>query len=91
MGLNTNVDRFNTHKHLYLSSSLDWNRQVQELCLKANRKLSILRSVKYLNKQTLDILYKLKVRSVIEYALPVFYNTLKQTEMARLENLPCIP
>ena len=40
-----------------------------------------------MNRQTLDILYKLTVRSVIDYALPVFYNTLKQTEMARLENL----
>ena len=71
---NTNVDRVNTHKHLgvYLSSSLDWTRQIQELCLKANRKLSILRSVKYLNRQTLDILYKLTVRSVIACVLQYF-------------------
>ena len=46
-----------------------------------------LRSVKYLNRETLDILYKLTVRSVIDYALPVIYKTLKQTELARLENL----
>ena len=70
-----------------MTSSLDWSKQVHEMCLKANRKLSVLRSVKFLNRQTLDILYKLTVRSVIDYALPVFYNTLKQTEMARLDNV----
>ena len=47
----------------------------------------MLRSVKLLSRQTLDLLYKLTVRSVIDYALPVYFNTLKQTEIARLENL----
>ena len=86
---NTYIDRVNTHKHLgvFLSSSLDWSVQVHEMCLKANKKLSVLRSVKCLNRQTLDILYKLTVRSVIDYALPVFFNNLRQTEKARLENL----
>ena len=83
------IERVNEHKHLgiYLSSSLDWSRQVHEMCSKASKKLSILRSVKYLNRQTLDILYKLTVRSVIDYALPVFYNMLNQTEKARINNL----
>ena len=77
------------HKHLgiYFSSSLDWSKQIYEVCLKANRKLSVLRSVKLLSRHTLDILYKIAVRSVIDYALPVYCNTLKQTELSRLENL----
>ena len=85
----TFIERVNTHKHLGLSltSSLDWSVQINEVCLKANRKLSVLRSVKLLSRQTLDILYKLTVRSVIDYALPVYYKTLKQTEMSRLERL----
>ena len=57
------------------------------VCLKANRKLSVLRSVKSLSRQTLDILYKMTVRSVIDYALPVYCNTLNKSELARLENL----
>ena len=57
------------------------------MCLKANKKLSVLRNIKFLNRQTLDILYKLTVRSVLDYGLPVFYNSLKQTEKARLDNL----
>ena len=85
----TVIDRVNTHKHLgiILTSSLDFSLQVNEVCLKANRKLSVLRSVKLLNRQTLDILYKLTVRSVIDYALPVYYKSLKQTEIGRLENI----
>ena len=83
------IDRVNLHKHLgvYLSSSLDWSKQVDEVCLKANRKLSVLRTVRSLTRQTLDILYKLTVRSVIDYALPVYCSNLRQTEISRLENL----
>ena len=57
------------------------------MCLRANRKLSFLRYVNLSNRNTLYILYKLTVRSVVEYALPVFCNNRRQTELARLENL----
>ena len=85
----TTINRVNVHKLLgmYLSSTLDWSKQIDDVCLRANRKLSILRTVKFLSRQTLDVLYKLTVRSVIDYALPVYCNTLKQTELSRLENL----
>ena len=55
--------------------------------LKANNKLSVLRSVKLLSRKTLDLLYKLTVRSIIDYGLPVYHKNLKQTDIARLENL----
>ena len=70
-----------------ISSTLDFSEHVKEVCLKANRKLSVLRSVKMLNRQTLDILYKLTVRSVIDYALPVYYTSLRQIEIGRFENV----
>ena len=88
--LNKNfIDRVNLHKHLgvYLSSSLNWSEQIKEVCLKANRKLSVLRSIKLLSRQTLDLLYKITVRSVIDYALPVYFKTLNQTEILRLEQI----
>ena len=83
------IGRVNLHKHLgvYLSSSLDWSKPVDKVCLKANRKLSVLRTVKSLNRQTLDILYKLTVHSVIDHALPVYCSNLRQTEISGLENL----
>ena len=33
------------------------------------------------------MLYKITVRSVLDYALPVYFKTLKQTEIARLEQI----
>ena len=85
----TFIERVNHHKHLglVLTSNLDWTQQINEVSLKANRKLAVLRSVKLLNRQTLDLLYKLTVRSVIDYALPVYYNSLKLTDLARLDNI----
>ena len=84
---NNYIERVNSHRHLglILSSTLDWSMQIKEVCLRANRKLSVLRSVKILSRQTLDLLYKITVRSVIDYSLPVYFNTLKKTEIMRLE------
>ena len=83
------IDRVNSHKHLgvELKSNLDWSKQIHETCIKANWKLSVLRSVKNLKRKTLDLLYKLVVRSVIDYALPLYGQTLRQSELARLEQL----
>jgi hypothetical protein len=80
----------NCHKHLslYLTSNLDWSEQIHQVCLEANRKLFVLRSIKLLKRKTLDLLYKITVRSVIDYALPVHHKNLKQTDIARLEKLP---
>ena len=85
----TVIDRINTHRHLgvYLTSTLDWSFHVNDICLKANRKLAVLRNVKCLKRGTLDLLYKVTVRSVIDYSLPVYGNNLKQTDIARLERL----
>ena len=85
----TTIDRVNLHKHLgiFLTSNLDWSYQINQSCLKANRKLAVLRSVKYLKRKTLDLLFKVTVRSVIDYALPIYGNNLKITDLNRLEQL----
>ena len=36
-----------------------------------------------LSRQTLDVLYKLRVRSVIDYALPVYCTTLTKTQLGK--------
>ena len=83
------IERVITHRHLgvYLSSTLDWSVQINDVCLKATRKLSVLRNVKFLKRNTLDMLYKIIIRSVIDYALPVYANNLKLTELARLDRV----
>ena len=78
------IERVNIHRHLgvYITSSLDWSFQIHDVCLKANRKLAVLRNVKFLKRNTLDMLYKITVRSVIDYALPIYANNLKRTDLA---------
>ena len=39
------------------------------------------------SRQTLELLYKITVRSVIDHALPVYFKTLNQTEIMRLEQI----
>ena len=62
-------------------------QRVHEVCIKANYKLAVLRSVSCLSRPTLDILYKLTVRSVIDYGLIIYFHSLKQTDQARLTQL----
>ena len=83
------ISRTHEHKHLglWLSSSLDWQKQVQEACLKANGKLAVLRSVKFLDRATLDLLYKLTVRSVLEYGMITYYHCLKSTQVKKLSQV----
>ena len=85
----TIINRVNIHRHLgvYLSSNLDWSFQINDICLRANRKLAVLRHVKMLKRNTLDLLYKITVRSIIDYSLPVYGNNLKLTELARLDRI----
>ena len=40
-----------------------------------------------LKRGTLDLLFKITVRSVIDYSLPIYGNNMKQTDLARLERL----
>ena len=86
---NVMIERVSSHKHLgiHLTNNLDWSTQVNEMCLKANRKLSVLRSVKFLSRKTLDVLYKLTVRSVIDYGLFIYFNSLKTTDKFRIEQI----
>ena len=81
----------NEHRHLglILTSSLDFSSQVNNICLRANRKHSVLHSISISIRKTLDILYKLTVRSVIDYPLPVLCKSLTKTQFSRLENIQC--
>ena len=83
------IDQVYEHKHLgiWLTPTLYWSRHIQHVCMKANSKLAVLRSVKYLSRTLLDILYKLQIRSVIDYGLIIFYNTLKQSDVTRLNRI----
>ena len=80
------ISRVHQHKHLglWFSSNLDWEKQVQNSCLKANGKLPVLQSVKFLDRATLDLLYKLTIRSVLKYSIVVYYHSLTEVQNSRL-------
>ena len=83
------LDRVSAHKHLGLTleSDLKWDIHLRKVIQHANLKLSILWRVKELNRQTLDMLYKLNVRSIIDYALPVYGPSLDHNQVSKLEKI----
>ena len=85
----TVVEQVLEHKHLgiWLTPTLCWSKQIHEICMRANSKLAVLRSVSYLSRSTLDLLYKLQIRSVIDYGLCIYYHNLKQSEVYRLNQI----
>ena len=59
---------------MILTSTLDWTPHINYVFLKASRKLNVLKSVRYLNRKTLDILYS-------------FYHTLTQANQKHLTQI----
>ena len=49
--------------------------------------MAVLRSVKQLKRSTLDLQYKLTVRSIIDYCMPVYFGNWRVTEINRLEQI----
>ena len=71
------VEMSSEHKHLGLifNTSATWNNHLNEIISKSNKRLGILRNLKYkLNRDTLHTLYITYVRSLLEYADSVWDN-----------------
>ena len=83
------IERVHLHKHLglYINSSLTWDKHIESIVKKVNLKLSILWKVKELSRQCLDVLYKLNIRSSIDYAITVFGPSLNNSQIKTLDNL----
>ena len=83
------IERVHLHKHLgiFLSSDLTWDKQIANITKKINLKLSILNKVKGLSRQCLDVLYKLHIRSTIDYGIAVFGPSLSNKQIDILDNL----
>ena len=75
---------------LTIANDLTWNDHVTEITKKASKRLYFLTQLKRAGvpKQDLALFYVSCVRSVIDYAAPVFFNGLPQNlkkELVRLE------
>ena len=75
------------HLGIWLTPSLCWSKQIHEICMTENSKLAVLCSVHYLFRSTLDLLYKLQIRSGIDYGFSIYYHNLKQSEVYRLNQI----
>ena len=66
-----------------MDPSLNWSIQIHNVCLKANRNLSVLRRVSNLNRSNLDLPYKITLRSVNNYSLIIYFHTLNQLDIVK--------
>jgi hypothetical protein len=76
------VTRVPHHKHLGLTISHDltWNEHIEQIVDKANRRLGILRSLKFkLDRLSLEKIYKSFIRPTIEYGDVIFGTTLAKS------------
>ena len=69
------VKEVTAHKQLgvILSSNLSWNEHIDDICLKASKRLDILRALKYkLSRQALKLIYLSFIHPIIEYGDVLF-------------------
>ena len=83
------IERVTKHKHLgvTLTPTLSWDLHVSNIVKQVNMKLSMLYKVKELNRNTLDVMYKMHVRSCIDYCLPVYGPSLSNSQVNKLDQL----
>ena len=75
---------------LNISQDLTWNKQVEDVLKKSNKRMYFLVQLKRANvpPQDLVLFYKACIRSVIDYAIPVYFHALPlylKNEFIRLE------
>ena len=83
------IDRVGSHKHLGLTlqPDLNFSQHLENVIKHAYLKMATLFNARLLNRKTLDLLYKLHVRSKIDYCLQVYGPTLNRTQIAQLERV----
>jgi hypothetical protein len=74
---------------LVLRSDLSWSSNTDSVITRSNKKLWFLRRLKKLGASTEDLLdlYHKHVRSILEYAAPVWHSSLTQEDRLKLERV----
>ena len=74
---------------MIVRSDLKWHSNTENMILKANKRLWILRRLKFLGAEDGDLLdvYFKQIRSVVELAVPVWHGGLTQAEHQDIERV----
>ena len=74
---------------VWIRDDLSWSRQCSEICIQAYSRLSMLTRLKYVGVNTEDLLdvYKLFIRSVIEYCSVVYHSRLTEEQSNKIERI----
>lgn len=74
---------------LWISEDLSWYRNTTEMCLKAYARMSLITKLKYVGVKKDDLIdvYKLFIRSLLEYCCVVFHSTLTLENIQDLERI----
>ena len=72
-----------------LQSDLTWSAHIEHVVLKCNKKLWILRGLKKLGADDDDLkeIYITQIRSILEYAAPVWHSSLTGAQIQKLERV----
>ena len=86
---NSKIEQVPTAKivGVWLQSNLKWDRNTKELTMKAFSRISMITKLKYVGVGTDDLMdiYKLYIRSIVEYCSVVWHSSLTEELSRKLE------
>ena len=70
-----------------VSQDLKWNKNTSYICMKARRKLWVLRRLMQLHLTWVEMfdVYKKEVRSILEFAVPVWHSSITKKQSSEIE------
>ena len=74
---------------VWLEDTMSWSRNCKELCIKAYSRLTMITKLKYVGVKTEDLIdiYKLFIRSCLEYCSVVYHSSLTVEQSMKLERV----
>ena len=88
-GTEVNVVQQTTLLGVIITNDLKWKENTSFICLKARRKLWTLKRMKqlHLNEFELFDVYKKEIRSILEYAAPVWHSGITKKQRSEIESV----
>ena len=88
---NQTLDRIEEVKlvGVWVTTFLDWDKNTREVCKRAFARITLLTKLKYVGISREDLLdvYKLYIRSILEYCSVVWHSTLTVQQSSDIENV----